>query len=330
MMMKKSEMTSGEMLVDVARRIRDRQAVCDASDVEWCRRYRDLGSTKTYTRILAGKLEGYDVDRWLADYGRALNQVEADAQAEGERDPIYEDLSTVTRMRVAVLDAIGARNNDRLIVLQGPSGAGKTEALRCIAERFGKRVVLMEADETWKDSVNAFLVAILLRLGESVPASSAERMRSVIEALSASRVMLIIDEAHHLGPRQLNLVKSIINQTPGEVALAALDTLWLKLESTAYAESQQLIHNRLSERVQLSGPDVEDVRRILERRLGLETEEAQKAAVVVVRVARVKGSLKFVTRVCRRALATAGGERPGLEDVSRAVGTVSAMMGVRA
>ncbi len=316
-------------LVEIAQRIRDRQLALDVSDEKWVKEHRDLGSSKTYKNIIAGNLAGYDAERWLVSYRSAWNLIEAEMEASQGRDPIYDDLSTVTRLRVAVIDAMASKSNDRLVILQGPSGAGKTEALRLIAGKYGKRVLMLEANETWKDNVTALLNAILEKLEETAPASAADRMARVIKALAPSRVMIVIDEAHHLGPRQLNLIKSIINQTPGEVVLAALDTLWDKLESMAYAESRQLIHNRLSERVQITAPDKDDVEKILTRRLGINGADGKKAAEMVRKVAQVKGSLKFVTRVCRRSLLVSGGETPSLEDIAKAVGMVSQTMGVR-
>lgn len=318
-----------EELMGIAQRIRDRQLAQDVSDEKWVGKHRDLGSSKTYKNILAGNMEGYSTERWLLAYRAALNQVEAEAKASQDRDPIYDDLSTVTRLRVAVIDAMNAKGNDRLIIVQGPSGAGKTESLHIVGGKFGRRVVLVEADETWKNE-NAFLCGLLLAMGESIPASGSERMLRLIDALNRSRVMIVIDEAHHLGPRQLNLIKSIINRSPGEVVLAALDTLWNKLETSAYAESRQLIHNRLLERIQITEPDREDIEKILARRLGLEKAEAVKASEMVHAAAKIKGSLKFATRVCRRALIDSGGDTPSIQDVAKAISMVSVNMGVRA
>jgi len=327
------ERSQAEELIELAQRIRDRQLAVqgdEPNDSRWCAEYKDLGSTKTYKNILAGKLDGYDADRWLVAYRSVWNLIEADLASSRESDPVYEDLTTVTRLRVALVDVMSAKGNDRLVILQGPSGAGKTETLRLMQRRYGKRVLCAEANETWKDAPNAMINALLSLLDEPVHAgsSSSERMTKLIDALSKTRVLLFIDEAHHLGPRQLNLIKTIINRTPGEVVLAAMDTLWNKLEGQAYAECRQLIHNRLSERILLTRPERDDVEKIMKRRLGM-NGDLGKAAALVATKAEIKGSLKFVTRVCRRALALSGGETPTLEDVAKAVGAVCQTMGVR-
>jgi hypothetical protein len=117
----------------------------------------------------------------------------------------------------------------------------------------------------------------------------------------------VIDEAHHMGPKTLNMVKSIINQTPGEVVALAMETLWKKLEKGAYEEARQLTQNRLSERVVFGHkPDAADVRMLLRDRLDADEALLKKVAGPLREQAAVHGHLNFVNLVCRRARRLAG------------------------
>lgn len=69
----------------------------------------------------------------------------------------------------------------------------------------------------------------------------------------------MVDEAHHVGPRILNVVKSLVNMTPGEFVLMGTPPMWVKLNKQAYAEASQLYTNRLGcfVRLELEVGDVE-------------------------------------------------------------------------
>jgi hypothetical protein len=68
-----------------------------------------------------------------------------------------------------------------------------------------------------------------------------------------------------MGPRSLNMVKTIINRTPGEVIMIGLPVLLKRLEMAAYQEARQLTLNRLCERITLSSADKDDTAILLER-----------------------------------------------------------------
>jgi len=310
-------------LFEVAGRVRGWQEERGLSDTQMLREYPGLGSTKTYTRLIAGDAEDLDAARWLKDYQAVWSLIQLLAEAQAENDDVYSDLTTVLDVRQAVAQAMKERGNNRLVLIQGPSGSGKTTAARMLQGKYGARIVICEANEIWKENANAMLGGILRALGvKQPPIPVAAKFELAVARLNDSRVCLVIDEAHHLGPRTLNLVKSLLNQTPGEFLLLAMGTLWNRLETQAYAEARQLTQNRLSERIRFDGVELADVEKMLERRLGLDGE-LKAVAVAIRQAAGGNGHLAFVRLVCRQARRLARGGTVTAETVSRAAALVS-------
>jgi type II secretory pathway predicted ATPase ExeA len=293
-------------LVALARQVRSWQEGRNLSDNELLRRYPGLGSTKTFTRILRGDLAELDIERWATDYRAVWTVIESLTGRERDEEELYEDLSTVVALRRALGDIFECRSIRRVILVEGDSGLGKSSALTFMQRKWGQRLLIVEATEVWGDNPNALLGAILDALGVRDQAMSREgRLRQVVARLRQARTALAIDEAHHLGPHCLNTCKTLVNQTPGEVVLLALPTLWRRLERAAYEEVKQLLGNRLAERIKLGALREADVKKLLSRRLG--HDEARSAAAVLKEAqsreeGKPRGNLSFVAAVCERVL----------------------------
>ena len=306
-----------EELVSLAQKVRIWQETRKYNDTELLRRYPGLGSTKTYTRVLKSDLHELDLDRWLTEYRAVWALIESLAGRERHDEELYEDLSTVVHLRRALVDVLEESSIARVVLVEGDSGLGKSTGLTLLQRKYGQRIVAVEATESWGDNPNAFIGAILDALGvKEQPLFAAARMTFCLRRLRETRVALAIDEAHHLGPRCLNTCKTLINQTPSEVFLFALPTLWRRLERAAYEEVRQLLGNRLAERIKLGELREADVRKLLSRRCGI---EEPKAAGAVLREARTRGNLGFVRAVCRRLAAMERDGQPTLEEVMQAV-----------
>lgn len=288
-------------LKQLAEQVREFQLARNISDAELCRRFAGLGSTKTYKRILEGDLAELDSERWETEYKQVLALIEIESACQELDEPIYDDLKHVTATRLAVNDAMNERGNNRLVIVEGPSGSGKSTAGRALAARFGRKIVLAEADETWKESPNAMLGGLLRALGvKEIPQSSEARKTKLVEYLLANPSCLLLDEAHHLGPRTLNLVKTLLNQTACQFVFLAIPTLFRKLESAAYEEAKQLTHNRMCERVRLAGPTAAETVKFLERRLKFEADALKPCAAVCSERAPQYGHWNFVNLVARK------------------------------
>jgi hypothetical protein len=297
--MSANEETTTTELCRLARQIRDWQLARQIPDTKLCADY-DIGSSKTFRNFADGNTAEYDADRWLPRYRAAWNLIQTAGDGPDEA-PLFDDLTPAIRLRAAFADAMRETGNDRLIIVEGNPGDGKTTAVAALVRRYGSRLALCEAAETWRESINAMLADVLLAVGVSQPPTSAAgRLDKLVETLRARRVCLVIDEAHHMGPRGLNMVKTLINRTPGEVIMMGLPVLLKRLEMAAYQEARQLTLNRLCERITLGCAEKEDVAIILERLGGLSAEVAREACGRVAALAVGHGSLKFVARVCRR------------------------------
>jgi DNA transposition AAA+ family ATPase len=291
--------TPHEELCELARAIRDWQTAKTITDTRLCADF-DIGSTKTFIAFAAGTTAGYDTDRWLPKYRAAWNLIQTQSDS-GDAATVFDDLTPAIRLRAAFSDAMRENGNDRLIIVEGGPGEGKTTAVAALHSRYGSRIVLCEASETWRESINAMLSDILRALGvNQPPVSGGLRLEKIIEILNARRQCLVIDEAHHMGPRGLNMVKTIINRTPGEIIMMGLPVLLKRLEMDAYQEARQLTLNRLCERIRLHGVEPSDAAKLLQRVSGVSAEVAQSASIPLAAMASTRGALKFCSKVSRR------------------------------
>ncbi|MBI5817436.1 MAG: ATP-binding protein [Verrucomicrobia bacterium] len=315
-------------LASLAQTIRDYQTKREWSDTLLCKKFGGLGSTKTFTKILKNELEELDLERWLLEYRSVVNLITAEAGADTQDEQVFDDLSTCSRLRVAFLDIMNVRGNNRLIICEGASGSGKSKAARMLAAKYGRRVLLGEADGTWR-SENTMLGGLLRLIGKKdFSTGTNERKELLIVELQARRVCICIDEAHHLGPASLNMLKTLINQTPGEFILFGLKTLLNRLETKAFQEALQLTRNRMAERISFDKLDAHDVEMLVKRRLGWLNGEGAKAARMLILdgkgPAQRLGHLAFVDAVCRQARKDADGEPVTLEIFSKAMPKVEA------
>ena len=281
------------------------------SRAQLVRNFTDLGSEKSFRDISAGNLEGYNAENQLTKY-RAVYATMEELANQGGEERIYDDLGTVVKIRRAFLGVVKATGTNRVLIVQGESGIGKTTAVGLLRGKYGTgRISYVEASDVWADSPNAFLGAILRSLGVTeLPAGRVQRLEEVQARLAISRRCLVIDEAHHLGPHCLNTVKTLVNTTPGEFILVAIPTLWNKLQAHAYQEAKQIATNRLSERVKLT-LDEADIRTYLSKRFkddgtsgGPEprprNDAALKVAAKIIRPnALLAGNYAFVRDVAR-------------------------------
>lgn len=307
-------------LKSLALRIRDWQDARKLSDNAMLKRYAALGSTTTYTKILKGKLEELDLERQLENYRAVVALLESEKEDEAE-EALYEDLVGPLEVKRAFLETSRTRSIARFVLVQGDTGTGKSACRKALIAKYGMRFVAVEATVAWGDRPRAMLAAILLAMGvKEIPVSEADCMLKVIGKLNDARRDLAVDEGHHLGPRCLNALKTIINQTPSAVIVFAMKTLWNRLERTAYEEVRQLTGNRLAERIKLELRE-RDIERILEGRLTIAKADVKKAALVLMEHAPQRGNLGFVREVCKRANELTDGGAVSFEQVVNAIAT---------
>lgn len=290
--------TPAQLLQNAATRLAGYAARRGISLERLVKEYPALGSVAELRAFKTGKLDGVDIDARLADYQGALDTT-ALLSGEGS-EALYDDLPGPMAVRMACLDAMRSIGSDRVVFVDGDSGCGKTTSARIFCGRYGSRVRMMEASDVWGDSPMAFLEAVLLTLGtEAIPGSSVKRMRAVIHALNVQRTCLIIDEAHHLGPRALNIIKTLVNSTSGEFVLIGIPAMWRKLYKAAYEEARQLSENRISSRLTISTSDA-TVSTYLAHLFPSESKQTLRTAARLIRPAATsRGEMAFVRDVGR-------------------------------
>ena len=267
------------------------------------KRFKDgLESDRTYGRFIKGETASYKKTAadWLAKYRTVYHQVQMDIFA-GSGPELYDDLSSSINVATAVTELVKQTGNTRIVVVEGNTGAGKTEALRSVQRKLPGSV-MVTADPSWK-KLGGACRAIAIALGittqetadDELPPSTAGKLARIYAKLKGERVLLMIDEAHEMTGEVLNLIKGLINNTNCVIVISAMDTLWKKLQANSWQEAKQLVFNRLFRRVRLEGPDLQDAQMWFLRRAGLSL--AQEAFANVVDKAKARGLFAFLRRV---------------------------------
>lgn len=292
-----------DTLIALARQVRDWQDAQKPrlSDEAMIRQFPGLGSSKTYKTLREGSTSGLILENHLPKYRGVIAQIETLASQKATEE-IYEDLDPAMSVGFAVTRLIPSRGKERLVLIEGPTGSGKTEALRLIAAKYRGTVAQIEAHEGWA-SLTCALSDILRALNipkNEIPVTKAGSIDKIIDTLKERRSCLIIDEGHHMTAQCLNIVKTIINRTDSVIIIAAIGTLWTKLTARNWEEARQLVHNRLLERVTLRPPATDDVELFINRRCTGINGSIRSACAKVAQTAETSGRYAFLRRVTER------------------------------
>lgn len=302
----------------LAREVRNYQLERDWSDTKLCKDLAHVGSTKTYKRILDEEddLAELNVETQLRNYQAAVEFITALRAKDRPAEPEYEDFSNILNVRAAVGRALLEDEEcvARLVIVEGNTATGKDAVRRNLLKVWPKITVAVEATELWRDSLavpartiyNALTIVKQADKGSGEipkpPRYPAEILAEVIGALKERRIVLIINEAHHLGPRGLNMVKTLLNQTPTVIVLECIPALLTRLLSGSYEEAIQLTGNRLCERVYLSPPAADEILMMMERR-GVKFEDLatkNAAAKTLADESPNYGNWRYVSQVTRK------------------------------
>jgi type II secretory pathway predicted ATPase ExeA len=299
-----TEPTSADKLVTYAQAIRDWQSARPSklSDEALIRRYPSLGSTKTYKRILGGDTEELRVDEWADKYRGVLAQIDEEEVEASKREELYDDLENARAVRTAVASVVRSAGIERLVVIEGDTGSGKSSTLSLVAALYGG--TRLDASVGWR-SFAAAMGDICIALGmadsaDKLPVSGAARLDALVRHIGESRRLILIDEGHHMTADSLNAIKHLINTTQARFVVAAQSTLWRKLQAASLQEVKQLLLNRLRSRVYLGGPSSADSTAYLSLRTGLEI--GSEAATEISRNAARYGNYAFLRRLAAALL----------------------------
>jgi type II secretory pathway predicted ATPase ExeA len=147
-------------------------------------------------------------------------------------------------------------------MLLGTTGSGKscTERFLRAEPDFGNTMARVEARESHRDSLIGFVRAVCLAVGVEKPSHRASLAEEEsIAALTELPRLLFIDEMHHLGPRPLNFVKTMLNETKCTIVGVAIPALWDRMSYKSWAEAEQLT-SRTTAVLRIKGISLDDAR----------------------------------------------------------------------
>lgn len=281
------------------------------SDEGMLKRFPALGSVKTYRRLRDGDTTQLHLEdgEWLKDYQAVKALCDVAALGQGD-DPIYSDLTPTKEVAERIAELCRGRGLDRILIVQGGTGSGKTKALEC-AHALIANSVLVTADIMWTLSNSAFLGDLVKSLGGvrerdaeefDRKTSCAYRAALLKRTLGQRRLVILLDEAHHLSADGIDFIKGLVNNFRNlYFVLAGMDTLWTRLTADRWQQAKQIIYNRGLATVHLSPPTAEDALTFLTRRApGFDVAPHDAALAELVADARQFGSFAYLRRVARK------------------------------
>jgi len=323
-------------LREIAAQIEAWRAAHGLSKSALCKRYGHLGSSKTYGRIINPEDtldEQIDVPRQLDNYRAAWELIRSEL-GDGHDSELYGDLQHVREALQSAINATQETGNNRLVLITGERGSGKSGFLDILStdKRTANITFVVEATEAWREKPNNLLGALLMEVGcferkptdddeeargrdpmDRLPSGTDGRLRKLVERLDGRRLILAIDEAHHIGPAGFNVLKSIINQTRAVIVMCAIPVLLGRIMKASYAEAAQLFENRIYEIIKFHGPDKGECLDFLKRR-GVKfttPKEAEACASKVIEGAATYALWNYVGRVARKARELGGNPYTG-------------------
>lgn len=305
-------------------------------DSKLCNQIAQLGSTKTYKRILddSDPLDELNVENQIKNYRAAVDYISVLRTKDKAPEPEYEDFANVTESLSAVAAAIQEDSISRFVVIQGENGTGKDAVKNALLRRWPNITVEVEATELWRESQAVVLADILNALNVRrqkdeqgnkfvMPQTPHGRLELIYHELNKRKLILLINEGHHMGPRALNLLKTLINRSPCVPVMLCIPRLLQRLVNSAYEESIQLFGNRLCQRVCLPSPPADEILLLMERRgvTFTDVSTANAAAKQTASDARHTGNWSYVRMLTRELRKVSQGKPVTLPQYSTAAST---------
>jgi DNA transposition AAA+ family ATPase len=221
-------------------------------------------SETVWYRIKAGKYQAEDHSRVLRKISHDLADILDNHQIAGSiNKKRILPLSHITDTRDALNMAFSDERN-RIVIVLADTGGGKTMIARSIERDFASRVAKVEATETWRKSYLAGIHDISIASGIEKPSDNTRvAQNDLISTHKDAPRIVVIDEGNYFGAACLNLVKTIVNQTPSIVVILAMPVLWKTITKNSNQEARQL-RNRAAAILEFKKVKPSDVRIAME------------------------------------------------------------------
>lgn len=288
------------------------RAVMEAEGLSQADVARDSGvAYGTFSGWLGGTYQGRndrvagEVQIWLAS-----REERKRAAAVVPRSPGFVE----TRSATAFLEALRyAQVMPEISVVAGGAGIGKTTA----AERYAAT-----NPNVWlatMDPSTAGVHGMLAELAEvmGVVERVAMRMpRAIGRKIAGSGGLIVIDEAQHLQPVALDMLRSLYDRHGVGVALIGNETVYARLEGEGRKASFAQLFSRIGVRVTQARPRAEDVCALI---AAWEVAEPEQVRLLKA-IAAKPGGLRSLTKCLQLAgmLAAGAGETRGLAHIRAA------------
>ena len=287
------------------------------SDARLCKEIASVGSSKTYKRILDPNddLDQLSIENQLKNYQSAVDIVQNRRQKDRPAELEYDDFANCRNAYAAVMRASleDMENVARLVIIEGNTATGKDTVKRYLLRKFPANAVEIEATELWKSPTTPLLtiygaLSIVRQADKETreqpkpPRHPRDILNEIVNELKERKLILIVNEAHHMGVPGLNIFKTILNLTPTIVVFECIPALLTRLLGTNYEEAVQLTGNRLCERVYLSSPIAGEILLMLDRRgVAFDNIETRNdAANRIAADAPAFGNWRFVSQIVRK------------------------------
>lgn len=316
------EQIERQRLLTLARKVEEWQKANGLSDKKLEQKVSQIGSSKTYRKILKEDFSEMDIASQLAEYEAAVAWTECLVSDDKDEENWDEEMSGALKLRSAFNRMRGTSGIARCGFVIGPTGSGKSGSRTVLMRKFGSSLVLIAANVMWRDKPSAFCRALLEELGvKYVPSAGVEMYALLVKMLKEKTHCVQVEEAHHLGPNCLDLEKSLINDTGTSFVNYAVDTLWARMERAAYEQARQLTGNRFAFRITFDdGMLRRDMDRMVTRRARLATgvwdREMQDRVFGII---KEYGRLAFVREMLKRLRTKTGDDTATREDLFAAV-----------
>ena len=268
----------------------------ETADLSIAQAARQMGkgvSQATLSTWLANKYTGDSnavtgrVERWLETRREAIRRSPRDAGLDR-----HVDLGITEDIHAALAHAQAAGD---VVLIHGPSGAGKTVALRRYAQTRTAAYVVTATAAIATVAGLLSRVALAVDAGDRHPSAAAAEA-SIIARLINRSALLMVDESHHLPPRLLDELRCIRDVSGCGLALAGANELWTSLAGSRRCDQ---IVGRIAFRLALQSPGESDVVELVSSVL----KRAPRAAEIKAAVATGYGAggLHALRRLLLRA-----------------------------
>lgn len=228
-----------------------------------------LPNAKTHQRLV-------DIDDACEDLdsARLLNQYEAATERVGDRrqkerlaEPEYNTFTNVLDSLEAMQAAWNEPGIHRTVVIVGENGTGKDASLHAIQKTYPRDCLYTKASTFWRESLAAMAEDTLEAIRDwrhdeqplVIDRYPLARVRAMKAFFAGRKLIWIINDAHLLGRRGIEVVIDMVDGTPVVPVLAGIPTLLRQLAESNIEEARQLMGNRLCRFVTLTSPSATDI-----------------------------------------------------------------------